>query len=174
MPVQLYETLFAIDTGKMATDADSIKQSFHVLIEKLGGEILVSRPWNVNQKLSYAIRKQKKGYYYIIYYNLESTKQQEMESEIRLTMSDFLLRHMTSFVDHRYAEVMLSIAREDQGPSFALKMMHDEPSPTDILPSTINDPNAPSTAPLGEIGPVPMLDAPPRRPRRTEGAEKPA
>jgi small subunit ribosomal protein S6 len=180
MPVELYETMFVLDAGKVSTDGDSIKTSLHTAIEKQGGEVVVSRPWNENQKLAYPIKKQKKGYFHIIYYKMESTKQAAFESDMRLSMTDFLLRHLTAHIDHRYAEVMLHIAKDEQGSSFALRTMHDEPSPTEMTPATINDPSAGGM--MADIGPVPNLNngGPPptggpggRRPRRAEAAEKP-
>jgi small subunit ribosomal protein S6 len=175
MPIELYETMYVLDAGKMSTEGDAIKTAIHGAIEKQGGEIVVSRPWNENQKLAYPIKKQKKGYFHIVYYKMESTKQAAMESDLRLTATDYLLRHLTSNVDHRYAEVMLQIAREEQGSAFALRGMKDEPSPTDITPAVINDPGAGAGMPdMG--GPVPNLNggpaAAPRRPRR-DAAEKP-
>jgi small subunit ribosomal protein S6 len=176
MPVELYESMFVIDTNKMATDADSIKESLRVLIAKHGGEILVNKAWNESQKLAYPIRKQRKAYYHIMYYKMESTKQIDVEKEIRLTMTDFMLRHLTSNVDPRYAEVMLHIAKEEQG-QFALRGYHDEPSPTDITPANINDPGAGNVTGGMDMGrPVPNLapaPAPARRPRRSDAAEKP-
>lgn len=174
MPVELYETMFVLDSGKMATDGDMIKGSLHTTLEKHGGEVLVSRPWNENQKLAYPMRKQKKAYFHIIYYRIESTHQKALEADMRLNMTDFLLRHLTSNVDYRYAEVMMHIAKDEQGASFALRGYQDEPSPTDITPANINDPNAP---PIGgtDFGPVPDLNngapPPPRRGRRAETAD---
>jgi small subunit ribosomal protein S6 len=180
MPIELYETMFVLDAGKMATEADATKAAVHGLIEKHGGEILVSRPWNENQKLAYPIKKQKKGYFHIIYYKFESTKQQALESDIRLSSTEYMLRHLTSHIDPRYAEVMLQIAKDEQGSAFALRGMHDEPSPTDLTPATINDPAA-AAAPGADIGPVPNLNGGPagggprgaRGPRRAEAADKP-
>lgn len=175
MPVELYETMFVIDSGKMATDGEMIKESLHTTLAKHGGEVVVSRPWNENQKLAYPMRKQKKAYFHIIYYRMESTHQQALEADMRLNMTDFMLRHLTSHVDHRYEDVMLHIARDEQGASFALRGYHDEPSPTDITPANINDPGAP-TGGLADYGPVPDLGngapAPsPRRGRRSEMAD---
>lgn len=175
MPVELYETMFVIDSGKMATDGEMIKESLHTTLSKHGGEVLVSRAWNENQKLAYPMRKQKKAFFHIIYYKMESTSQQSLEADMRLNMTDFLLRHLTSNVDHRYADVMMHIAKDEQGASFALRGYHDEPSPTDITPANINDPGAPGGG-LADFGPVPDLgNGPPaggpRRGRRGEMAD---
>ncbi len=173
MPVELYETMFVIDSGKMSTDGDMIKESLHNTLGKHGGEVVISRPWNENQKLAYPMRKQKKAHFHIIYYKMESTHQAALEADVRLTMTDFLLRHLTSNVDYRYAEVMLHIAKDEHGASFALRGYHDEPSPTDMTPSTINDPGAGGG--MADFGPVPDLGngaaPPPRRGRRGEGSD---
>src|SRR6516162_719196 len=74
MPNKLYETLFLLDPTKVSADAEGVKHQLHTLIERLGGHIEISRPWDYNHKLSYPIGKQKKGSYHAIYYTLESTK----------------------------------------------------------------------------------------------------
>ena len=141
MPTQLYETLFLIDSGKLASDGDAIRGALHTALTKYGSEIVVSRDWD-DRKLAYPIRKtnttHKKGAYYIIYYNMESTKQQELEADLRLSMTDYLIRHMTSLVDPKYVEVMLDIARNDQSKGFALRGMQEEAAPTEL--TGINDP----------------------------------
>jgi len=141
MPIQLYETLFLLDSGKLASDTDMIQTALHAALTKYGAEILVSRDWD-DRKLAYPIRMasvtHKKGAYYTIYYNMESTKQQELEGDLRIGMTDYLIRHMTSAVDPKYAEVMLDIARNDQSKGFCLKGMQEEAAPTEL--SGINDP----------------------------------
>jgi small subunit ribosomal protein S6 len=145
MPTQLYETLFLLDNNKMATDADNIRGSLQMTIEKYGAEVLIARHWD-DRKIAYPIRRagvtHKKGSYYIMYYKMESTKQIELDKDFRLNMTEFLIRHMTSNIDARWAEPMLEVARNDQGNAFALKCMRDDSSPTDLNPSMINDPLA--------------------------------
>ena len=104
MANKLYETLFLIDPTKVSADAESVKQQLHTLIERHGGHIEVSRPWDYNHKLSYPIGKQKKGSYHIIYYTFESTKQAELERDL----PEDLQRH-----DHR-AEVQPRVAQARQ------------------------------------------------------------
>lgn len=141
MPIHLYETLFLLDSGKFASDGETIRNALHAALTKYGSEILVSRDWD-DRKLAYPIRKDgvthKKGLYYAIYYKMESTKQQELEGDLRLTMTEYLIRHMTSAVDPKYAEVMMDIASNDQSKGFCLKGMQEEAAPLDA--SGINDP----------------------------------
>jgi small subunit ribosomal protein S6 len=145
MSVELYETMFLVDANKMASDGETIRTALATAIEKQGGDVLVSRPWD-DRKIAYNIRRanttHKKGSYYIIYYKMESTKQVPLEQDLRLTTTDFLLRHLTSHVDHRWADTILEIAKGEQGPGFALRTMQDDTNPADMNPSTINDPMA--------------------------------
>lgn len=167
----LYETLFALDSTKVSADGDAIRTGLHQLLEKHGAHIDVARAWDENGKLAYPIQKQKKAYFYIIYYRMESTKQAEFEQDLRL--NENLIRHLTSRIDDKWADQLLEIARNETG-RFALKGMSDDSAPTgEGIVS--NDPLV-----RGEI-PVPggdrdRGDAPaPRGPRgpRRELAEKP-
>lgn len=165
MPAELYETMFLLDANKMATEPEPLKNAIHAALEKYGAEILVARMWD-ERKIAYNIRRasvtHKKGSYYIVYYRMESTKQGEMDHDFRLSMTEFLLRHLTSNIDYRWEEAMLDVARNDQAPGFALRGMQEETSPTDINPALINDPGSDGGFQGGLAG------APPRPPRRRD------
>jgi small subunit ribosomal protein S6 len=163
MPAKLYETLFALDATKVSAEGDAIRQTLHELLEKHGATIDIARPWDENGKFAYPINKQKKAYFYIVYYTMESTKQIEMEQDLKLNES--LVRHMTIAVEPKWSESILEVAKNETGTRFALKGMHDESTPTgDGIIS--NDPMV-----RGEVS---FEDAPPprRRPRGPE-SEKP-
>jgi small subunit ribosomal protein S6 len=165
MANKLYETLFLIDPTKVSADAESVKQQLHTLIERHGGHIEVSRPWDYNHKLSYPIGKQKKGSYHIIYYTFESTKQAELERDFAL-QEGLILRQLTTRIDPKWQEEIMKVAREDGGAAFALRGMHDEAA-------VQTDPAAIGAEAVGEDGAPP----PPREGgggrRRREMAEKP-
>ncbi len=112
MPNKLYETLFLLDPTKVSADADGVKQQLHTLIERLGGHIEISRPWDYNHKLAYPVGKQKKGSYHIIYYTFESTRQAELEREFSI-QEGVILRQMTSRIDPKWQEEIMKVARED-------------------------------------------------------------
>jgi small subunit ribosomal protein S6 len=160
MAVQLYETMFLLDSGKLAGDPDGIRAQLGHGLEKHGAEIIVTRPWD-DRKLSYPIQKQKKGSYHIVYYRIESTKQAEIEQDLRL--NENLLRHLTLLIDPKWSEVALDVARNDTAAAFAIRGMQDEVNPSDVSP------NMPEGMPEGEA--VAAATAA-RRPRR-EGPEKP-
>ncbi len=127
MAVQTYETLFLLDSGKVSTDADAVRQSLHTTLERYGGEIVISRPWD-DRKLAYPIEGQKKGAYQIVYYRIDSQKQADLERDFKL--NEALLRHMTIKLDPKWAEPVLTVARDDHSPAFAVRGMQDETTPT--------------------------------------------
>jgi small subunit ribosomal protein S6 len=156
MPVKVYETLFLLDSTKVSSDADGVKQQLHNIIERHGGRVDISRPWDYNHKLSYPIAKQKKGSFHIVYYSMESTKQVEFERDLAL-QEGLILRQMTSRIDPKWQEEVLKVAREDGSNGFALRGMMDEAAVQTDPAAIGGEPN------LGEEG------GPPPRGDRGEG-----
>src|SRR5262245_23751332 len=129
MPVVTYETMFLLDSNKVTTDADGIKNQIHHILERHGGHVLISRPWDYNHKLTYPIGKQKKGAYHIIYYTMESTKQRELERDFAL-QEGLILRQLTLKIDPKWHDTILGVAREDGANGFAVRGMQDETAVT--------------------------------------------
>lgn len=125
MPVVTYETLFLLDSNKVSSDAEGAKSTLHHVIERVGGQVVVSRPWDYNHKLTYPIRKSKKGAFHIIYYTLESRKQSELDREFKLN-PELILRHLTINIDPKWLETVMGVARDDHGSGFAVRGMHEE------------------------------------------------
>jgi small subunit ribosomal protein S6 len=167
MPVQTYETLFLLDPTKVSADADGVKQQVHHLLERHGAEVLISRPWDYNHKLSYPINKQKKGSFHIIYYTLESTKQIELERDFALA-EGLIFRQLTLRLDPKWQDTILGIAREEGGNGFAVRGMQEEGAVT-TDPAAIGGGEFPAGG--GEGGEAVGAGGPRRRPR-AEHAEK--
>ncbi len=169
MPLNTYETLFLVDSTKVSNDADGVRNTLHALLEKFGGTVLVSRPWDYNHKLTYPIQKSKKGSFHIVYYTLDSLKQADLEKELRINR-ELVHRHMTLHVDPKWEEKVLGVAREDAGTGFAVRGMQEETeggmggSPTGETAGRGD--RAEGGPPDGEGGGY-------RRGRRPEFAEKP-
>ena len=168
MPSKLYETLFLLDPTKVSADAEGVKNQLHAIIERHGGHIEVSRPWDYNHKLSYPIGKQKKGSYHIVYYTFESTRQTELERDFAL-QEGLILRQLTTRIDQKWQEEIMRIAREDASAAFALRGMMDEQA-VQTDPAAIGGEGAPSE---GEGAHPPREGAPGGGRRRREMAEKP-
>ena len=159
MPIELYETMFLFDATKLSADPDAVRGQVVTTLERYGATIEVNRPWD-DRKLAYPINKQKKGIYHIIYYRFESTRQSELDRDLRL--NENLLRYMTIHVDAKWSEAMLDVAKNDQGMAFALKGMQEEAGSSDMQPN------------YGEGFDIPPGEGgPPRRGRRDQMAEKP-
>lgn len=124
MPVNTYETLFLLDSTKVTADADGVKNTLHHVLEKHGGQVTVSRPWDYNHKLAYPIQKQKKGAFHIVYYTMESTKQIELEKDLKLV--EVVLRHLTTVIDPKWHDPIMEVARDDQSTGFAVRGMQEE------------------------------------------------
>ena len=170
MSIQTYETLFLLDPTKVSADAESVKTQLHHIIERHGGHIEISRPWDYNHKLTYPIGKQKKGSFHIIYYSFESTKQAELERDFVL-QEGLILRQLTSKLDPKWREEILKVAREDGSNGFALRGMQDEQAVQTDPAAIGGEPGVP-----GEEGgaPPPREGGGPGGPRRRrETAEKP-
>ena len=129
MPVNTYETMLLLDSTKVSTDVDSVKQQVHHILERHGATIIVSREWNYNQKLAYPINKQKKGAFHIVYYTMESTNQNGLERDFRLA-EGVIIRTMTIAVDPKWNEAVMTIAKDEHGKEFALRGMREEGSVT--------------------------------------------
>ena len=132
MPVELYETLFILDSTKLSSEPDAVKSQLHTTLERYGAEIIVSRPWD-DRKLMYPIKKQKKGAYHAIYYNVESTKQRDIERDFAINES--VLRLMTSHIDPKWAEAIMDVAKNDTGLAFAIRGMQEEASSDGLMPN---------------------------------------
>jgi small subunit ribosomal protein S6 len=173
MPVVTYETMFLLDSNKVSADAEALKQQLHHLLERHGGQVLISRPWDYNHKLSYPIGKQKKGAFHIIYYTMESTHQAALERDFHL--AEGILRQLTLKIDPKWQETILGVARDDASNGFALRGMQDEAA-VQTDPAAIGGeagvPGVPGGEGEGGGPPAPREGGPPRRGRR-EMAEKP-
>jgi small subunit ribosomal protein S6 len=173
MPVVTYETMFLLDSNKVSSDAEGTKNQIHHILERHGGQVLVSRPWDYNHKLSYPIGKQKKGAFHIIYYTMESTKQRELERDFAL-QEGLILRQLTLRLDPKWQETILQVAREETANGFAVRGMHDETT-VQTDPSAIG--GEPGMVPVDEGGAPPAREGGggggPRRGRRSDMADKP-
>lgn len=148
MAQNVYECMFLLDTGLVGGDEASIVAQLHEMIQKHGGEILVSRRWD-ERRLAYRIRNQKtgqyqrKGLYYLIYFRSDSLAVAPMQRDFRL--SDFILRTLVLKVDPKLVDSMLAAA-QGEGAMVALQTYQDDRVVTTNLPA----PAPATTAPSGE------------------------
>jgi small subunit ribosomal protein S6 len=104
----VYEGLFILDPNRYGHDPDGISGQIPALIEKYGGEILVSRLWE-ERRLAYPIKGQRKGTYWLAYFKLEAT--QLAEVKVPCQINDNILRVMFLKVEPRIVDALVEHAR---------------------------------------------------------------
>lgn len=108
MAQTVYENMVILDANKYAQDPSGVGGLIPALVEKLGGEVLVSRLWN-EQRLAYPIDGHKKGTYWLTYFRLDGSKLAEFHGQIRII--ETIVRHMTLKVDPRLVEALVEHAK---------------------------------------------------------------
>ncbi len=113
MAAYVYEGMFILDSNRYGKDPSGVSGKINALVEKLGGEILVSRMW-AEQRLAYPINGQRRGTYWLTYFRLESTKMEEMNYACNI--NDDLLRYLFIKQDPRLVDMLIAHA---EGHEFA-------------------------------------------------------
>lgn len=108
MAQNVYEGLFILDPNRYGHDPDGVSGQIPAMIEKLGGEILVSRLWE-ERRLAYPIKGQRKGTYWLIYFRLDANKLVEVKQQCQI--NDNLLRGLFLKVEPRIVDTLVEHAR---------------------------------------------------------------
>jgi small subunit ribosomal protein S6 len=103
----VYEGLFIFDANKFARDHDALPKAVEEMITAEGGEVLVSRLWE-ERRLAYAIKGQRKGAYWLIYFRTEGDKITGLNRACELKSG--VLRHMVLKIHPRLVEPILEHA----------------------------------------------------------------
>ncbi|MCC9607605.1 30S ribosomal protein S6 [Blastopirellula sp. JC732] len=107
MAANVYEGLFILDSNRYARDPGGVAGQIQEYVEKLGGELLVSRMW-VEQRLAYPINGHRKGTYWLTYFSLESTKLTELTYQCNI--NDNFVRFMFVKHDPRIIDMLIAHA----------------------------------------------------------------
>ena len=121
MPINLYECMLMLDTGKVAGDLETFKTQVHATLDKHKAEIMASRPWD-ERRLAYPIKKQKKALFYMIYFKMDSLEIVNVEHD--LTLNESVLRYLITRVEAKLSETMLALARDPH--ALALQSAHED------------------------------------------------
>ena len=108
MAANVYEGLFIFDPNRYGHNPNGVSSQIPALIEKLGGEILVSRLWE-ERRLAYPIKGQRKGTYWLIYFRLDSEQLAELRRQCQI--NENLLRGLCLKVDPRIVDALVEHAR---------------------------------------------------------------
>ncbi|PQO28047.1 30S ribosomal protein S6 [Blastopirellula marina] len=113
MAAYVYEGMFILDSNRYGKDPSGVSGKINALVEKMGGEILVSRMW-AEQRLAYPIDGHRRGTYWLTYFRLESTKMEELNYACNI--SDDILRFLFIKQDPRLVDMLIAHA---EGHEFA-------------------------------------------------------
>jgi small subunit ribosomal protein S6 len=108
LAANVYEGMFILDSSRFARDQERVSGQIPAMVEKLGGEMLVSRLWE-ERRLAYPIKGQRKGTYWLTYFRLDSRKLVELRRQCQIT--DDIVRFLFIKEDPRIVDALVAHAR---------------------------------------------------------------
>ncbi len=108
MAESVYEGMYLLDANRYSRDAGAVTGRIGEMIEKCGGEVLVSRLW-AEQKLAYPINGQRKGAYWLVYFRLDRSKLGELRRAAQL--NNDVLRDLILTVEPRLVDALVEHAK---------------------------------------------------------------
>jgi small subunit ribosomal protein S6 len=103
-----YECMFIFDPNLYARDPNGVSGKVVKMVEKSGGEILVSRLWN-EQRLAYPIKGHRKGTYWLSYFKMDSSRLVEFRRACQL--NEDILRNLIVKIDARLIDAVVEHAK---------------------------------------------------------------
>jgi len=103
-----YEGMFILDSNRYGRDPDAVSGRISEIIQRAGGEILVSRLWE-ERRLAYPIKGHRRGTYWLTYFRLDSSRLAEIRRQCQLNES--ILRKLFLKVDPRIVDTLVTHAR---------------------------------------------------------------
>ena len=97
----LYEALFLLNQNLLAADPAAVLKQVQEILDKAGAKTHVLRKWD-ERKLTYPVSGQKRGTFYIAYFDVTPTAIAQIERDSNL--SESILRAMILRADHMGAK----------------------------------------------------------------------
>lgn len=107
MSLNVYEGLFIFDSNRYSRDPGGVSAQIADFVQKLGGEVLVSRLWE-ERRLAYPINGQRKGTYWLAYFRMDGKQLTPLERECQL--SESIIRSLVIKIDPRIVDALVSHA----------------------------------------------------------------
>ncbi|MCE5268494.1 MAG: 30S ribosomal protein S6 [Planctomycetaceae bacterium] len=108
MAANVYEGLFILDANRFGRDPETVSGQVPAMVEKLGGEVLVSRLWE-ERRLAFPIKGQRKGTYWLTYFRLDAERLGDLRRQCQIT--DDILRMLFLKVDPRIVDAVVTHAK---------------------------------------------------------------
>jgi small subunit ribosomal protein S6 len=100
--------MFILDSNRYGRDPDGVSTQIPQMIEKLGGQILVSRLWE-ERRLAYPIKGQRKGTYWLTYFRLDTPHLVGIRRQCEI--NENILRYLFLQVDPRIVDALVAHAQ---------------------------------------------------------------
>jgi small subunit ribosomal protein S6 len=107
LAANVYEGMFILDPNRYGRDAETVSGQIPAMIEKLGGEMLVSRLWE-ERRLAFPIKGQRRGTYWLTYFRLESGRLGDLRRQCQIT--EDIIRVLFLKVDPRIVDALVAHA----------------------------------------------------------------
>jgi len=114
LAANVYEGMFIFESNRFGRDPDAVANQVPAMIEKLGGEMLVSRLWE-DRRLAYPIKGQRKGTYWLTYFRLDSGRLVDLRRQCQIT--EDILRVLFLKVDPRIVDALVAHAKSAPVPA---------------------------------------------------------
>ena len=109
MSENVYEGLFILNSELYARTPDEVSGQMAAFIEKIGGEVLLSRLWD-ERRLAYPVKGHKRGTYWLTYFKIDPTKIKELNRQFQIT--DSILRFLFLKLDPRIVDAVVEHAKD--------------------------------------------------------------
>jgi small subunit ribosomal protein S6 len=104
----VYEGMFILDSNRYGRDPDAVSGRISEMIQRAGGEMLVSRLWE-ERRLAFPIKGHRRGTYWLTYFRLDSGRLADVGRQCQL--NDSILRRLFLRVDPRIVDTLVTHAR---------------------------------------------------------------
>jgi small subunit ribosomal protein S6 len=100
--------MFILDSNRYGRDPDGVSGQISAMIEKLGGEMLVSRLWE-ERRLAYTIKGQRKGTYWLTYFRLAGGQFAALRRQCEI--NENIMRFLFLKIDPRIVDALVAHAQ---------------------------------------------------------------
>lgn len=123
MSVKLYEGMFLLDSGQFASDPDGMSAVVTDTLQKAGGEVVASRPWQ-DGRLAYEIAGRRKGLHFLTFFRMDPSAIESLNRSCRL--NDRILRHLVIQQHPTLFDAMVAALTGEQQDETAASDENDE------------------------------------------------
>ena len=102
-----YEGMFLVDSGKYATDPESVTGEIMTVLAKAGATVVAHRPWQ-DGKLAYEIQGMKKGLHYIVCFTMRGAGMKTLIRQCQLNetiVRQMIIAHSQQIFDATVASI---------------------------------------------------------------------